>query len=98
MIMIICDSRLPYPDYRAKTLSNKLVTISFIIRFDYIWTHVYNAMRALFCFSKEMIQKENRKEINFPIEISGEVEFTKQNILFPYRKERLSLFRFANSE
>ena len=55
-------------------------------------------MRALFCFPKEMDQKENRTEINFPIEISGEVGFTKQNILFPYRKERLSLFRFANSE
>ena len=96
--MIICDSRLPYPDYRAKILSNKLVTISFIIRFAYIWTYVYNAMRALFCFPKEMDQKENRTEINFPIEISGEVGFTKQNILFPYRKERLSLFRFANSE
>ena len=37
-------------------------------------------MRELFCFPKEMDQKENRKEINFPIEISGEVGFTKQNI------------------
>ena len=55
-------------------------------------------MRALFCFSKEMIQKENRKEINFPIEISGEVGFTKRNVLFPYQIERLSLFCFANSE
>lgn len=49
-------------------------------------------------FPKGNIQKENWKEINFPIEISGERKFTKQNILFPYRKERLSLFCFANSE
>ena len=96
--MIICDSRLPYPDYRAKILSNELVTISFIIRFAYIWTHVYHAMRALFCFPKDMIQKENRKEINFPIEIGSEGGFIKQNILFPYQKEKLSAFCFANSE
>lgn len=29
-------------------------------------------MRALFCFPKEMDQKENRTEINFPIEIKNE--------------------------
>ena len=55
-------------------------------------------MNVLFYFPKGNIQKENRKEINFPIEIIGEWKFIKQNILFPYRKEKLSLFCFANSE
>lgn len=43
-------------------------------------------MEALFCFPKEMVRKDNRKEINFPIEIESEGRFTQQNILFPYRK------------
>lgn len=55
-------------------------------------------MNVSFYFPKWNIQKENRKEINYPTEISGKGGFTKQNILFPYRKEKLSLFCFANSE
>lgn len=55
-------------------------------------------MNVSFYFPKGNIQKENRKEINYPTEISGKGGFTKQNILFPYRKEKLSLFCFENSE
>lgn len=37
-------------------------------------------MNVSFYFPKGNIQKENRKEINYPTEISGKGGFTKQNI------------------